>query len=31
MQNGDTIIGVDDRTVREPKDIINYVSAAPAG
>jgi serine protease Do len=31
VQNGDTIVGVDDRTVREPKDAIDYVSAGPPG
>jgi serine protease Do len=31
VQNGDTIVGVDDRTVKEPKDAIDYVSAGPPG
>jgi serine protease Do len=31
VQHGDTIIGVDDKTVKEPKDLVNYVSATAPG
>ncbi|HEY4229490.1 MAG TPA: Do family serine endopeptidase [Thermoanaerobaculia bacterium] len=31
VQNGDTIVGVDDRPVKQPKDAIDYVSAGPPG
>ena len=31
VQHGDTIVAVDDRPVKEPKDLIDYVSAAEPG
>jgi len=31
VQHGDTIVAVDDRPVKEPKDLIAYVSAAEPG
>jgi len=31
VQNGDTIVGVDGRPVKQPKDAIDYVSAGPPG
>jgi serine protease Do len=31
VANGDTIIGADDVEVKEPRDVINYVSSKPPG
>jgi serine protease Do len=28
VQHGDTIVAIDDKAVKEPKDLVNYVSAA---